>query len=92
MPGTDFDREREWWDAKAPREETDAADEGINRGLRWREIERHLDGTRTILDVGGATGAFSIPLAKRGFRVTHLDLSPEMLAIACDKDAGCTWD
>jgi SAM-dependent methyltransferase len=85
LQGTDFDREREWWDAKAPKEETDAADEGINRGLRWREIERHLDGTKTILDVGGATGTFSIPLAKRGFQLTHLDLSREMLAIARER-------
>ena len=85
LPGTNFDREREWWDAKAPKEDTDAADEGINRALRWREIDRNLDGIKTILDVGGATGAFSIPLAKRGFQVTHLDLSPEMLAIAREK-------
>jgi len=42
LPGTDFDREREWWNAKAPKEDTDAADERINRGFRWREIERHL--------------------------------------------------
>lgn len=82
LPETDFDRERQWWDAKAPHEDTDRADERINRGLRWLEIEPHLHGTRTILDVGGATGAFSIPLAKRGFRGTHLDLSPEMLAVA----------
>jgi hypothetical protein len=26
LPGTDFDREREWWNAKAPKEDTDAAD------------------------------------------------------------------
>jgi SAM-dependent methyltransferase len=61
------------------------ADEGINRALRWREIERHLQGIETILDVGAATGAFSIPLAKRGFRVTHLDLSREMLNLARQK-------
>jgi SAM-dependent methyltransferase len=85
LPETNFDRERQWWDAKAPKEDTDSADEKINRALRWREIERHLDGVKTILDVGGATGAFSIPLAKRGFHVTHLDLSPEMLAIARER-------
>jgi len=79
---TDFDRERQWWNAKAPEEELDSRDENINRALRWREIERHLPGTKTILDIGGATGAFSIPLAKRGFRVTHIDLSPEMPALA----------
>jgi ubiquinone/menaquinone biosynthesis C-methylase UbiE len=88
LPETDFNRERQWWDAKAPKEERDLADESINRALRWREIERHLEGVRTILDIGGATGAFSIPLAKRGFRLTHLDLSPEMLAIAREKAKG----
>lgn len=82
LPETDFDRERQWWNAKAPKEETDVADESINRALRWREIERHLEGVSTILDIGAATGAFSIALAKRGFHVTHLDLSSEMLAIA----------
>jgi len=78
----DFERERQWWDAKAPEEEEDLGDEAINRALRWREIERHLAGVRTVLDVGAGTGAFSIPLAQRGFAVTHVDLSPAMLALA----------
>ncbi len=84
----DFDRERLWWDAKAPDEERDLQDEAINRALRWREIERHLDGVESILDIGGGTGAFSIPLARRGFRVTHVDFSPAMLDIARQKAKG----
>lgn len=84
----DFERERQWWDAKAPKEERDLADEAINRALRWRELERHLQGVRTILEVGGGTGVFSIPLARRGFRVTHLDFSPAMLEIARWKAEG----
>ena len=87
MP-VDFAREASWWDAKAHKEESDTADEAVNRALRWREIERHLDGVRTILDVGGGTGAFSIPLARRGFAVTHLDLSPAMLDLARRNAAG----
>lgn len=83
-----FDRERSWWDAKAPREEIDLVDESINRTLRWREIERHLDGVESILDIGGGTGAFSIPLARRGFKVTHVDFSPAMLGIARQKAEG----
>ena len=34
----DFDREKQWWDAKAPKEEQDIADEAINRALRWHSI------------------------------------------------------
>jgi 2-polyprenyl-3-methyl-5-hydroxy-6-metoxy-1,4-benzoquinol methylase len=49
------------------------------------EIERNLEGVTTILDIGGASGVFSIPLGGRGFQVTHLDLSPEMLTIAREK-------
>jgi ubiquinone/menaquinone biosynthesis C-methylase UbiE len=78
----DFNRERAWWDAKAPEEEQDLADEAVNRALRWREIERHLAGVRTVLDVGAGTGAFSIPLARRGLAVTHLDFSQAMVALA----------
>ena len=45
--------ERQWWNAKAPKEERDLADEDINRALRWREIERHLADIETVLCVGG---------------------------------------
>jgi ubiquinone/menaquinone biosynthesis C-methylase UbiE len=83
-----FERERWWWDAKAPKEERDLADEDVNRALRWREIERHLADVKTILCVGGGTGAFSIPLAQRGFDVTHVDFAPQMLNIARDKARG----
>ena len=72
----------EFWDAVAPFEERDLDDEAINRALRWRHIERHLANVETVLDVGGGTGAFSISLAARGLRVTHLDVSPNMLARA----------
>lgn len=76
-----------FWDAVVPDEEVDRGDEALNRELRWRELRRHLDGVRTILDVGGGTGAFSIPLAEQGFTVTHLDISPAMLAAARAKSA-----
>lgn len=83
-----FDRERAWWDAKAPEEEQDLGDEAINRALRWLEIERRLAGIRTVLDVGAGTGAFSIPLARRGFAVTHVDFSRAMLSLAHEKAEG----
>lgn len=82
---TDAERLQHWWDAKAPAEEIDRADEAVNRALRWREIDRRLRGVATILEIGGGTGAFSIPLARRGYRVVHLDISPAMLESAKQK-------
>jgi ubiquinone/menaquinone biosynthesis C-methylase UbiE len=88
MHDVDFDQERAWWDNKAAQEENDLADERINRLLRWRVIERHLTGVKTILEVGGGMGAFSLPLADRGFRVVHVDFSPRMIEAATEKARG----
>lgn len=78
----------EFWDNIASKEEVDIDDEYVNRQLRWREIERNLDGVETILDIGAATGVFSIPLAKKGYNVTHLDFSNKMIEIAKGKAKG----
>jgi SAM-dependent methyltransferase len=88
MIEVDFRREKAWWDGKAVSEETDLGDERINRSLRWRLLERHLDGIRTILDIGAGTGSFSVPLAQRGFRVTHVDFSEKMIELAREKAGG----
>jgi ubiquinone/menaquinone biosynthesis C-methylase UbiE len=79
-----------FWDEMAHTEEVDYDDEMINRLLRFKAIQNHLPGVRKILDVGAATGAFSIPLARMGFDVIHLDLSDEMITIAKYKAADLT--
>lgn len=87
MP-TDWTSHTSFWDAISSTEETDYDDENINRLLRWKALEHYLPGVRSILDIGAATGAFSIPLARMGYAVTHLDLSQEMLHLAQEKAAG----
>jgi SAM-dependent methyltransferase len=45
-----------------------------------RELERHADRELTVLDVGGGTGGFAVPLAEAGHTVTVVDASPDALA------------
>lgn len=87
MALTDYEK---FWDEMSQVEEVDYDDEMINRLLRFKAIQCHLPGVRKILDVGAATGAFSIPLARMGFDVVHLDLSDEMIKAAKDKAADLT--
>lgn len=84
MALTDYEK---FWDEISQVEEVDYDDEMINRLLRFKSIQCHLSGVYKILDVGAATGAFSIPLARMGFDIVHLDLSDEMIKVAKDKAA-----
>ncbi len=77
-----------FWDEISLTEEIDYDDEKINRFLRFNALQQYLSGVSKILDVGAATGAFSIPLARMGFEVVHLDLSDEMIKIAQESSKG----
>ncbi|MDT3700396.1 MAG: class I SAM-dependent methyltransferase [Thermincola sp.] len=50
-----------------------------------RLFARHNIKPHRILDLGCGTGNVTIPLAEMGYRLTGLDLSPEMLAVAEEK-------
>jgi S-adenosylmethionine-dependent methyltransferase len=43
--------------------------------LTWRYLEQYLPGHGSILEVGAATGRYTLELAKRGYNVTAVDLS-----------------
>jgi len=45
-----------------------------------RELDRHDGQKLTVLDVGGGTGGFAVPLAEAGHTVTVIDASPDALA------------
>jgi S-adenosylmethionine-dependent methyltransferase len=45
-----------------------------------REMHRHAGRELTVLDVGGGTGGFAVPMAEAGHRVTVVDASPDALA------------
>src|SRR5687767_1008780 len=50
-------------------------------------LQRYLPPRGRVLDLGGATGRYTIWLAQHGYRVVLADLSPELLAIARTKIA-----
>ena len=60
----------------------------LRQALTQRYLAQHLgalSANLNILDVGGGTGGYALPLAQRGHQVCLLDFSPQMLAIARQK-------
>ena len=94
MPDSEDICERFWNLPSKPEEEARRErlflDDVIQKAHLEREIASRLAGVRTILDAGAGTGRFSIPLARRGFHVTHLDISQGMIDTARQlaQDAG----
>lgn len=62
----------------------------LEHDLTWRYLDQFLPSQGSILEIGAATGRYTLELARRGYRVTAVDLSPALLE-ACRKsiaDAG----
>ena len=57
----------------------------------WADyLEKHFaraGGIRSVVDLACGTGSLTVELARRGYAVTGVDLSPDMLAVAADKCA-----
>lgn len=54
-------------------------------GNLLEEVLEELPSKGTILDVGAGTGFFTIPLAQKGYSVTAIEPSPEMVKILKQK-------
>jgi SAM-dependent methyltransferase len=79
-----------FFDAHAPVYEDNAFTKNSVLEVDFLLEELSLQPGGSILDVGCGTGRHAIELAKRGYAVTGIDLSSEMLALAANaaKDAG----
>ena len=47
--------------------------------LTWRYLERYLPAQGSVLEIGAATGRYTLELAKRGYAVTAVDMSAALL-------------
>jgi S-adenosylmethionine-dependent methyltransferase len=68
-----------------PEEEERLDSHQLEWDVTWHYLERYLPPEGPILEVGAATGRYTRELARRGYRVTAVDLSPALTAIAADK-------
>ena len=82
-----------FWDERTEKElrrEKEDPRKQVHTDLLWREIKRCIQkSSLRILDAGAGFGRFSIPLAKAGHKVVHLDISPKMLETAHKKAHSC---
>jgi SAM-dependent methyltransferase len=82
-------RLQEWWDADAEvydRAASHSASDPVEAAAWRAALLRHLPPPPArVLDVGAGTGSLSVLAAQLGFRVTALDLSPQMLERAREK-------
>jgi S-adenosylmethionine-dependent methyltransferase len=69
-----------FYDASAGQEQERLERHQLERDLTWRYLARYLPPAATILEVGAATGSYTVELVRRGYRVTAVDLSPIQLA------------
>lgn len=66
----------------------DALTRDVDYGAWADYLERHFGRAgdiRSVVDLACGTGSLTVLLARRGYAVTGVDLSPDMLAIAADK-------
>lgn len=51
----------------------------LEHDLTWRYLDQNLPPTGRILEIGAATGRYTVELARRGYAVTAVDLSPVLV-------------
>lgn len=56
----------------------------IQTTIAWLMIKKYVSerNIKTVLDAGAGFGRYSIPMAKFGYQVTHLDISEAMLSLS----------
>ena len=57
----------------------------LEHELTWRYFDRYLPAQGHILEIGAASGRYTLDLARRGYRVTALDLSGTLTALGRKK-------
>lgn len=83
---TDFDKIRSYYSMFNENARLSADPSGqLEFMMTMKKLHRFLQPSSTILDLGGASGAYTFPLAKEGHTLYLADLSPALIQQAKDK-------
>lgn len=68
-----------YYNNNALHEQTRLERHQLEHDLTWRYLDQYLPERGSILEIGAATGRYTLDLAKRGYHVTAVDMSAGLL-------------
>ncbi len=85
---TDFNKVREYYRVFDENNRLISDNSGkLEYEMTFKNLKKYLPQTGNILDLGGATGVYTFPLARLGYKMYLADLSPDLINQAKDKIA-----
>jgi S-adenosylmethionine-dependent methyltransferase len=75
----DVDDIAEMYDRDSAGEDQRLTRHQLERDITWRYLDDYLPSEGSILEIGAATGRYTLELAKRGYVVTAVDFSSRLL-------------
>ena len=68
------------YDRSVEQEHSRLDEHQLEYDLTWRYLKKYLPPAGTILEIGAATGRYTLPLCRLGYQVTAVDLSAALIA------------
>ncbi len=72
---------RDFYNSDPQREHERLERHQLEYDLTWRYLDQYLPAQGSILEIGAATGRYTLELARRGYRLTAVDLSEGLLEV-----------
>lgn len=75
----------DFYNTQVEQESSRLARHQLEHDLTWRYLKRYLPSHGSILEVGAATGAYTLDLARLGYSVTAVDMSSALLDVCRER-------